>query len=170
MPVGDRVSSVFSAHRFAPRRVDDFRRRAHALAAHAEQAADRRDRADRARCSPPAACRCETTNWTTASGIWCAMRKAAPRWRSAARRSGSMCSSARTGAQRRSGRRSAQQLHLLRADGRHHQRDQPRAERHVQGAAKHRAGRDVARELLDRSTRVLTLVSTTAAGVKHVHP
>ena len=49
------------------------------------------------------------------------------------------------------------QLRLLRADGGDHQRAQPGAQRRLQGAPVHRAGRNVAGELLDQAQRILNL-------------
>ena len=75
----DRVPSLLSADRLAARRVDDRRRRAHAVDARREQGADRRNGAHRARSSNPAAHRCATTTSTTCSATSCATRRAAPR-------------------------------------------------------------------------------------------
>ena len=49
----------------------------------------------------------------------------------------------------------SQGLHRLRADGRDHQRAQPRAQGRLQGAAEHSARRFVGRELLDHDERLL---------------
>ena len=50
-------------------------------------------------------------------------------------------------------------LHLLRADGGHHRRDEPGAEGSVQGTPEHRAWRRVAGEFLGASERILILAA-----------
>src|ERR1035438_8611501 len=55
-------------------------------------------------------------------------------------------------------------VHLLRTHVRHHRRFQPGARRRVQGITERPAGRSVARELLDRSYRILTVRLLPAAN------
>ena len=153
----DRLPSLLQADRLGARRVDHRRRRAHRWLLAANKLPTGETRADRtALPQPERGAAQRLTTWTTCSAISFATRQG--------RATMSVIGKTQRldvifGPNFRVGgdlRADWPRLHLLRADGGHHQRAQPGAQGPLQRAAERAARRRLAGELPDHTERVLT--------------